>query len=383
VVIGLISHQFPPHLGGMDRHAWGLAHALHAHEPVVVHTRRGGAPVPAGTPFEVRRTLAGHVGRDRAVLADRRIDRWLALNTGYAALARATAAPFFVYAHGIDFTRPMFAIEPWPVRAAVRALRPLPRLGATATAWRRERRLAGMADGLAAARGVFANSTYTARRLRERFAALTTPVVINPPGVDAIFYATPSPDRSPAAGTLRLLTVSRLDPHSRLKNVDGTLHAVARLAGELDVILEVVGDGGWRPRLEALAAELGIAERVRFAGSLSQRALVAAYDRADLFVLAARATADDFEGFGIVYGEAAARGVPALASRAGGATDAIVDGRTGVVVDAASPAAIAAGVRRFAARRDAFDPTALRAFAERFRWPRVGAALHAALGPPG
>lgn len=382
-MIGLISHQFPPYLGGMDRHAWGLAHALHAHEPVVVHTRRGGAPVPAGTPFEVCRTLTGHVGRDRAVLADRRVERWLALNTGYAALARATTTPVFVYAHGIDFMRPMFAIEPWPVRAAVRALRPLPGLGEAAAAWRRGRQLAAMGRGLAAARTVFANSTHTARRLGERFADLATPVVVNPPGVDEIYYRTPHPPRPPADGPLRLLTVSRLDPQSHLKNTDGALQAVAALADELDVRLEVVGDGGRRPRLEALARELGVAERVRFAGSLPQAELVAAYDRADLFVLAARATPLDFEGFGIVYAEAAARGVPSLASRAGGAVDAIRDDRTGVVVDGSSPAEIAAGIRRFAAARAAFDPAAIRDFAEAFRWPRVAAALHAALGPAG
>ena len=90
----------------------------------------------------------------------------------------------------------------------------------------------------------------------------------------------------------------------------------------------VVGDGDDRGRLENRARELGVERRVEFRGSLGQKELLEAYRRADLFVLASRASRSDVEGFGIVYLEAAASGVPSLCSREGGATDAVVDGRT-------------------------------------------------------
>jgi phosphatidylinositol alpha-1,6-mannosyltransferase len=115
--------------------------------------------------------------------------------------------------------------------------------------------------------------------------------------------------------------------------------------------------------------------QVRFSGAVSRAELLAAYRDADLFVLTPRATASDVEGFGIVYVEAAASGVPVLGSRAGGATDAIAEGESGLLVDDSSPAAIAAGIERFAASRERFTPARVAAFAEAFRWPALAEKL--------
>ena len=106
--------------------------------------------------------------------------------------------------------------------------------------------------------------------------------------------------------------MSRLSQYTRRKNVDGVLEALALLGREAEVCYTVVGDGDDRGRLENRARELGVERRVEFRGSLGQQELLEAYRRADLFVLASRASRSDVEGFGIVYLEAAASGVPSL-----------------------------------------------------------------------
>jgi phosphatidylinositol alpha-1,6-mannosyltransferase len=94
-------------------------------------------------------------------------------------------------------------------------------------------------------------------------------------------------------------------------------------------------------------------------------------DRSDLFVLPAKASAQDVEAFGIVYAEAAARGLPSLASRAGGATDAVSHMRSGIVIETSDADAIAEGMLAYMRNADRFDPACVRAWAERFRWART------------
>ncbi|MEO1085349.1 MAG: glycosyltransferase, partial [Acidobacteriota bacterium] len=81
----------------------------------------------------------------------------------------------------------------------------------------------------------------------------------------------------------------------------------------------------------------------------------------------------------IVYIEAAASGVPSICSRAGGATDAVDEAHNGLLIDDSSPAAIVEGIRRFVVERDRFSPDATKAYAERFRWPRIAGQLRGVL----
>ena len=96
---------------------------------------------------------------------------------------------------------------------------------------------------------------------------------------------------------------------------------------------------------EALAAELNVAHRVRFAGLLADAELANAYNLADLFVLVSRqATDGDVEGYGIVVQEAALCGVPAVVSRGCGLTEAIREGETGLSVPPNDPQTTAATI---------------------------------------
>ena len=101
----------------------------------------------------------------------------------------------------------------------------------------------------------------------------------------------------------------------------------------------VVGDGPLRHDLEAQARGLGIAHAVEFAGY--QEDVVSAYAAMDVFVLPSRD-----EGFGLVFLEAMAVGVPVVGTRVIGSEDAVEDGVTGLLVPYADAPALARAVRR-------------------------------------
>lgn len=372
--LGIIATEFPPRRGGMEEMARGLAAELSRHDDVVLYTRRGRGL--GDEPYPVRPVLERDLRPDLATLARQAADAWLALNAGWAVAAGRLPAPVFVYAHGNDFLAP-FVRRLRPVEAmAVAGLRRTPLLWRWSEPLETELRRGPVRRGLGRAAHVFANSANSKRLLCATHGLAPERVTVVPPGVAARAFQE-RPPRPP--GPLRLLTVSRLESHTPRKNIDGVLEAVARLGGALPVRYTVVGDGDDRPRLEALARRLGLADTVRFAGAVDAAGLCAHYRDADLFVLAAKASDKDVEGFGIVYVEAAAAGLPVIASAEGGALDAVADGITGIVLANSSPSAIADGIRRFARRPDAFRPAVLQTFARRFRWPRVAAQLRSEL----
>ncbi|MEO1368686.1 MAG: glycosyltransferase family 4 protein, partial [Acidobacteriota bacterium] len=281
--------------------------------------------------------------------------------------------PFFAYFHGNDFTNPWLACGPRLLEAVKRPY---------ASQIRHPLRRRAMARALPWVVHTLTNSEQTRSLIVERLPIAAEAVSVVHPGVGEVFF---QPDVSedghapPGGRPLEILTVTRLSSHTRRKNVDGVLEALARLRDELDFRYVVVGDGDDRARLEALSRKLDLGDRVHFTGKVDELGLLAAYRRADLFILASKATEQDVEGFGIVYIEAAASGVPSICSRAGGATDAVDEAHNGLLIDESSPASIADGIRRFVTERGRFSPGTIRAYAERFRWPRIAGQLRAAL----
>lgn len=121
-----------------------------------------------------------------------------------------------------------------------------------------------------------------------------------------------------------LLTVARLWSGDIYKGVDVTIRALPTIAQAFpQVKYLVIGRGDDQPRLAALAEELGVSDRVIFAGFVATPDLPAHYRLADAYVMPSQ------EGFGIVYLEAMACGVPVLAGDADGAADPLQDGRLG------------------------------------------------------
>jgi glycosyltransferase involved in cell wall biosynthesis len=143
---------------------------------------------------------------------------------------------------------------------------------------------------------------------------------------------------APAGGERVLLSVGRLNKADAFKGFDtviGSLPEILTLAPNARYV--IVGDGDDRPNLERLATDAGVADRVSFAGEVSDAELAALYRSCEVFVLPSRALGADGaasgEGFGRVYVEAALAGRPAVGSRAGGAAEAVLDGKTGFLVD--------------------------------------------------
>lgn len=361
--IGMISTEFPPAIGGMQVMAFNLAQGLSRCHDLVVYTRRNqGIPAPGLVTAPV---LAADIRYDLRPLAAADVDVWLAMNAGYGALAGRLPKPMAVVCNGNDFLTPWVIDYPHQIDL----LEGKPHVWRYAHPLRQAWRRRVLGRGLSRAAAVLPISEHSRDLVVRRFGLDGDRTVILHPGVEDKFFQTRTPA---AAGVLRLLTVSRLDTHNRRKNVDGVLRAVAELGRGMDIRYTVVGDGNDRPRLEALAGELGIADAVRFTGKLDEAELLAAYREADLFVLAAQASETDVEGFGIVYIEAIAGGVPVLCSRSGGAVDAVRDGETGILIERSDTASIAEGIRRFQAARYSFDPARISAHAEKFRW---GAAI--------
>ena len=134
-----------------------------------------------------------------------------------------------------------------------------------------------------------------------------------------------------------LMTVARLWSGDIYKGVDVTIRALSAIAKVCpDVKYLVVGRGDDQPRLARLAAELGVADRVAVAGFVPTEALVEHYRLADAYIMPSQ------EGFGIVYLEAMACGVPVLSGDRDGSADPLQDGRLGWQVPHRDPEAVAA-----------------------------------------
>ena len=134
-----------------------------------------------------------------------------------------------------------------------------------------------------------------------------------------------------------LMTVARLWKGDPYKGVDVTIRALPAVANAFpDVKYLVIGRGDDQPRLAQLARDLGVSNRVVFAGFVPNAELVAHYRLADVYVMPSQ------EGFGIVYLEAMACGIPVISGDDDGSADPLQDGRLGWRVPHRDPEAVAA-----------------------------------------
>jgi phosphatidylinositol alpha-1,6-mannosyltransferase len=193
---------------------------------------------------------------------------------------------------------------------------------------------------------------YPAAEGRRVVPDLAIPFVEIPPGVDtAAVTPLTAPERRAARARLgvpvnapMVASVSRLVPR---KGMDVLIEAASRLAPSFpDLVVAIGGDGRERHQLERRAAASLV--DVRVLGRVSDDDRAALLGAADLFVMACRNRWGGLEqeGFGIVFLEAAAFGVPQVAGDSGGATEAVLDGQTGLVVgDPSDPGAVAEAIR--------------------------------------
>lgn len=168
-------------------------------------------------------------------------------------------------------------------------------------------------------------------------------IEVVPNGVDLELYA---PD--PVVAEFDRPTVLYLGRLQRYKGVDLVIRAVARLrALGVDLRFVVAGKGDDRPRLEALAASLGVVDAVEFRGFVSEAEKVELFRRSWVHVLTSPK-----EGWGISVVEAGACGTPSVASDAPGLRDSVQDGTTGLLVPHGDVEALADALGRILADGD-------------------------------
>ena len=329
----LVTNDFPPKLGGIQSYLYELWRRLPPEETTVFATRRAGA-----AEWDARQQFRVVRARQKVLLPSAALTRdvdALAREVGADVVfldpmlplgligPRLRSAPYVVVAHGAEITVP----------ASIPGLRAS------------SRRILRGAAAVVAAGG------YPARRAM-RAAGGELRGVLVPPGVDAArFRPLDEEERSATRTRLGLdptrplvLGLSRLVPR---KGFDVVIDAVAGMAG---VQLAIGGSGRDRVRLERRARRrrraLGNAENVRFLGRVPEADLPSVYGCADVFAMCCRDrwAGLEAEGFGIVFLEAAACAVPAVAGRSGGAHEAVVAGETGYVVEPHDVAAVRSAI---------------------------------------
>jgi phosphatidylinositol alpha-1,6-mannosyltransferase len=270
--------------------------------------------------------------------------------------------PYYLFAYGKELLLPLYGRLPeWRRNDFARAAGVIACSHATAT-------LAHRLFGLSAAPGVVAPAAGPRPAdgaVRSRAAELRSELRL----------------ASPRAGPV-VCSTGRLVAR---KGFDLVIRSVADLSTRFPHLQYVLaGDGPERPLLTQLARDLGVADRVHFLGAVDDLTKWAGYELADLFVMPNRAMGGtDWEGFGIVFAEAALAGRAAIGGRSGGAGDAIADGETGLLVDPESRLPLTAAIERLLEDPDLRCrlATAARARAlTEFSEPALAARLEQALG---
>jgi len=207
-----------------------------------------------------------------------------------------------------------------------------------------------------------------------RLGASRRRVSVIPCGVDLERFAPEGPAEPRRPGVHRIVCLARLVERK------GVADAVAALAELPDTELVVaggphaslLGDDGEVRRLRALAAELGVAERVHLRGRVERPDIPALLRSADAAVCVPW-----YEPFGIVPLEAMACGVPVVASAVGGQIDSVVHGVTGVHVAPRRPEQLAAVLRELLdsrRRRRTLGAAGARRARQRYGWDRIAAS---------
>jgi phosphatidylinositol alpha-1,6-mannosyltransferase len=336
----VVTNDFPPRPGGIQAYVHSLASRLPADEVVVYAPAwKGAVGFDAAQPFPVIRhpgslMLPGpDVGRRAAAIARAELcdSVWFGAAAPLGLLAprlrRAGVARFVASTHGHEVG--------WAMVPGGRQV--LRRIGSTVDV-------------------VTYLGNYTRARLAPAFGAHPRLERL-PSGVDpTVFRADAGGDvvrrRLDLTDRPVVVCVSRLVPR---KGQDVLLRALPALRRRVPgTCLLLVGGGPDKPRLHRLAADLGVADVVRFTGSVPWTELPAHYAAGDVFAMPCRTrlAGMDVEGLGIVYLEAAATGLPVVAGRSGGAPDAVLDGETGYVVDGRSVVAVTDAVAGLLADRD-------------------------------
>ncbi len=371
----LISRNFPPLVGGMERLNWHLADELGARAEVRLVSIRGAADeAPQG--LEVREAplsplpgflLGAGVQAVREALRFR--PHWVIAGSGLTApiaamAARLAGANHAVYVHGLDLV-----VGSWLYQA-------------------------GWLPAIRRADKVFANSAATLRLAVAAGVAEARAAVVHP----GVTLAHPDPE---AWGQIRDRTRGELDVGAgpvllsvgRLTERKGMVPFVRDVLPLLvrrcpDVCLLIVGETPsaalaappeTADDIQEVAVRAGVGQHIRLLGRVEESRLRQLWIAADVHVFPVREMPNNPEGFGMVAVEAAASGVPTVAYAVGGVVDAVQDGVSGRLVSPDDSAGFAAAVLQMV--QNPPSPQALRDFATPFAWQAFGDRVFEQLQP--
>jgi phosphatidyl-myo-inositol dimannoside synthase len=349
----VLTPVFPPAVGGIESLTAGLVERWDGPVEVFTLEESGSAEWDARAPYPVRRVRNAPRGGRRSV-------------------ARLTAA---VAARTCRFRPDIVLSMHVRCRYAAAAVRTL-----TGAAWLQYYHAKEVPTWVGAARfcatradhGI-AVSRYT-RSLVRSVAPRGRPLSVIPPGI--------SPPRPAgvrlASGRPTMLTVARLN--DAYKGHDVLLDGMPAIRAQVpDVLWVVVGVGDRTAWLREQIALRGLTGHVELRGLVDDDTRDALFASSHIFALPSRTTEDGRggEGFGIVYAEAAAAGLPVVAGDHGGAVDAVRHDVTGLLVDPADPRRVASAVISLFHddRRRARMSVAARAWSRQFEWPNVSRAF--------
>lgn len=251
--------------------------------------------------------------------------------------------------------------------------------GEELTGWGRGGKFRTMRSVLRRADRVVANSDFTRQQVLDMGVSADRVVLISP-GVDTDVFrpGLPCADLRASLGlgpdSRLVLSVGRLQPRKGFDQIVRALPALRQRG--IDAHYALIGIGEDRARLDALVSESGMRACVHFLGHVDPADLPRWYNAADVFAMPNREVAGDTEGFGIVYLEAAACGKPAVAGRAGGTGNAVLDGITGLRIDGADQAQVREALMALLADRDRatqLGRNGLERTVRDFSWDRVAA----------
>ena len=182
---------------------------------------------------------------------------------------------------------------------------------------------------------VIVPSRYSASVAREVYGIPDSKLAIVPEPIDLVDWRRRFADAArPRADRPTILSVARMYPRKRLEDL---LHAAAILRARIpDAQIRIVGEGPESARLRSLQRELGLGDTVVLLGEVSRSRLAVEYTIAHCFCLPTVQ-----EGFGLVFAEAMAAGLPVVACRAAAVPEIVEDGRTGILVGQRNPAELA------------------------------------------
>jgi len=177
-------------------------------------------------------------------------------------------------------------------------------------------------------------SSFTKNRIGEQIPQTRNKTVILPNSVSGkMFYPKPKSQQLIAKHGLKkeriILTVARLDASEKYKNHDKIIMSLPYVLKKMpNLKYLIVGKGDDTERIKSLVHSLALDDYVLLTGGVPHDELIDYYNLADIFVMPSTG-----EGFGIVFIEALACGKPVIAGNQGGAIDALLGGKLGLLID--------------------------------------------------